>query len=174
VISRHRCLGGIGVLEITLGLAVLVGVDGRLAAALAQDEIFITNNNPISFFDDSVTVYERAAGGNTAPIRTLTGPGTGLNGPAGLVVDPVNNELVVANNRNNSITVYERAAGGNTAPLRTLQGLATELSGSEFLAVTVALPTPPKPIPTLSHWGAITMAAVIALSMVLAFCRHTK
>ena len=70
-------------------------------------------------------VFARTANGNTAPLRTLQGPATGLRCPHGIVVDPVNNEVLVEND--NSITVYPKRASGNTAPLRTLQGPATGL-----------------------------------------------
>jgi hypothetical protein len=36
----------------------------------------------------SVTVYNRTASGNTAPLRTLGGPSTGLSGPNGLAATP--------------------------------------------------------------------------------------
>jgi hypothetical protein len=78
---------------------------------------------------NSITVYTRTASGNTAPLRTLTGAFTGLSGPGGVVVDPVNNELVVGNFTTPSITVYTRTADGNVAPLRTLSGGTTGLSG---------------------------------------------
>ena len=81
MIGRYRWLRGIGVLEITLGLAVLVGVDGRLAAASAQEELFVTNTS-----NNSVTVYARTATGNTAPLRTLQGAATGLSGPGAVAV----------------------------------------------------------------------------------------
>ena len=46
---------------------------------------------------DSVTVHARSANGDVAPVRTLSGPATGLNGPIGLAVDLLNNELFVTN-----------------------------------------------------------------------------
>jgi DNA-binding beta-propeller fold protein YncE len=91
-------------------------------AAEAQEELFVANGN------NSVTVYSRAAGGNIAPLRTLSGATTGLSGPVALALDLTNNELVVANFNTNSVTVYSRTAGGNTAPLRTLGGAATGLN----------------------------------------------
>ena len=78
--------------------------------------------------NNSITVYARTVSGNIAPLRTLAGPGTLLNGPTGLYMDLVHDELLVANYGNNSITVYARTANGDTAPLRVLAGSAPGLS----------------------------------------------
>jgi hypothetical protein len=66
-----------------------------------------------------VTVYPRTASGNVAPLRTITGAGTMLDGPRGVAVDVRNNELIVANRAGFSITVYARTANGNAGPIRT-------------------------------------------------------
>lgn len=87
------------------------------SAAAAQDELVVTN-----FLGNSVTVYDRTADGNSAPLRTLVGPATGLNHPMGVAQDLVHDELFVANNLGASVTVYARTANGNTAPLRMLTG----------------------------------------------------
>ena len=107
---------------VSLFAAILWAVGTR--AALAQDELFVTNGG-----GDSVTVYARTANGNMAPIRTISGGATGLSTPRGLAVDTVNNELAVANSLSPpSITVYALTANGNVAPLRTISGAATGLS----------------------------------------------
>ena len=62
------------------------------------------------------------ANGDTAPLRVLKGPQTGLKNPTGLFVDNKNNELVVSNMGNHSATTYRRDANGDTPPLRTLRG----------------------------------------------------
>jgi len=112
-----------------IGLAAVAGVLSLVPAAFAQ-ELFVTN-----FDGDSITVYKRTDSGNTAPLRTLVGAATGLDGPDGLVLDLINNELLVANNDINSITVYKRTDSGNTAPIRTLVGAATGLNFPRDLAV---------------------------------------
>jgi 6-phosphogluconolactonase (cycloisomerase 2 family) len=115
------------------GLAVLLTLLGGLlvaGAAEAQEELFVANVNT-----NSITVYSRTAGGNIAPLRTLSGATTGLSNPDGLAVDLTNNELVVANFTNSSVTVYSRTASGNTAPLRTLGGPATGLGSPRGLAL---------------------------------------
>jgi DNA-binding beta-propeller fold protein YncE len=130
---------------VSLSAAILLAVGTR--AALAQDELFVTNGG-----GDTVTVYARTANGNTAPLRTISGAATGLSTPRGLAVDTVNNELAVANagsGGNGSITVYPLAANGNVAPLRTISfatvsnntiGLALDAVNNEFF-VAIGSPT---------------------------------
>jgi hypothetical protein len=96
-----------------------------------NNELFVANSGAAS-----VTVYRRRASGNTAPLRTLQGAATGLNGTFGMAVDAVNGEIVVVNDSNSSITVYPRTASGNTAPLRTIAGPVTGLSAPRSIAVT--------------------------------------
>ena len=85
----------------------------------------------------SITVYERTASGNIAPIRALAGAATGLSAPLWLAVDSVNNELFVLNfdstSMTSAVTVYSRTASGNTAPIRTLGGAATGLDQAPYL-----------------------------------------
>lgn len=115
------------------GLAVFFTLLGGLlvtGVAEAQEELFVSNLG-----NHSITVYRRTAGGNIAPIRTLSGGLTGLNGPLGIAVDLKNNELLVANSFGHSITAYSLNATGNTAPLRTLVGPGTGLSNPQALAL---------------------------------------
>jgi 6-phosphogluconolactonase (cycloisomerase 2 family) len=114
-----------------VGLAgvLLLGVGSRFL--WAQGQLFVTNQR-----DNSVTVYTRTANGNMMPIRTISGPATGLANPVGLVVDPVHNELTVSDDYiPGAITVYPLTASGNTAPLRSLVGAATGLSAPVGLAL---------------------------------------
>jgi hypothetical protein len=111
------------------GAGVLIeGLPLRAAWAQVEVEVFVTN-----FLGHSVTVYSRTANGNVAPLRIIRGPATGLLNPAGLAVDTVNNEILVANIR--SITVYRLMACGNAVPLRTIIGALTELAQPIGLAV---------------------------------------
>ena len=91
-------------------------------------------------------MYARTASGNTAPLRTLSGPATGIDFLRGLAVDTVNNELLVVSQAN-SVTVYPRTASGSTAPLRTLQGPATGLSNPQALVLVASGSGPPPPPP---------------------------
>jgi hypothetical protein len=64
--------------------------------------------------------------------------------PAGLSLDLVDNELVVANTAGGfglgSVTVYPRGASGNTFPLRTLFGQPTGLNIPEGVTLTAIPP----------------------------------
>jgi len=108
----------------------LMGADGLVGRAWAQNELFVSNTS-----GNSITVYSRTANANTAPIRTLFGAATGLAVPTGIVVDTVNSELVEANNAANTISVFGETASGNTAPTRILGGASTGLSSPRGIAV---------------------------------------
>ncbi len=79
------------------------------------------------FLPVSITVYDKTARGDTAPIRVITGPRTQLNWPTGLYVDSAREELYVANDGGNSILVFHTDANGNAAPIRALKGPKTQL-----------------------------------------------
>ena len=80
------------------------------------------------FLPPSITVYDKKARGDTAPLRVITGPNTQLNWPTGLFVDSGRGELYVANDGENSILVFSTVAEGNVAPIRVLKGSRTKLS----------------------------------------------
>jgi 6-phosphogluconolactonase (cycloisomerase 2 family) len=109
-----------------------------LGVDLLHQELFVPNNLAASG-QPAINVYDLNASypGNDAPKRTITGGLTGLNRPAGLAVDSVNQELYVANDvvGGSSITVYALGANGNVAPLRTLQGSLTGIEGPLGMAV---------------------------------------
>ena len=142
----------------------LTGLSGPqdLDVDTVHGELFVAN-----FLAGSVTVYPRTwVTPGPSPTRTLSGGNTGLNGPFGLAVDTVHNELFVANFSpllSPSVTVYSRTASGDTGPTRTISGLSTGLSRPQFIAVTVSTP-----IPTLSEWAQIGMAALLVLGGLLA------
>ncbi|MBI2816704.1 MAG: SMP-30/gluconolactonase/LRE family protein [Acidobacteria bacterium] len=75
----------------------------------------------------SITVYEKNASGDTAPIRVISGPNTRMNWPSGLAVDSDRGELYVANDMDDSILVFDITAEGDAAPKRVLKGPATML-----------------------------------------------
>ena len=81
------------------------------------------------FLLPSITVYSRTAEGDAAPVRTIQGSKTGLNWPNGIYLDPVSDQLVVANSGNDSILFFDRRANGDVAPLRVIQGPTSGLDG---------------------------------------------
>lgn len=65
--------------RLLLLLGALLAVFGPIPA-WAQ-ELFVANSS-----NDSITVYNQTNSGNVAPVRTITGGATGLNGPFGLAL----------------------------------------------------------------------------------------
>lgn len=95
-----------------------------------NNELFVVNEGHqfgVALQAASITVYARTASGNSAPIRIIQGPLTGLSQPKNIHLDTVNNEIAVANG-NGAITVYARTASGNVAPLRTIAGALSGLN----------------------------------------------
>jgi len=82
----------------------------------------------------TATISEFPAGvtGNVAPIRTIAGSKTGLDGgngfSFGLAVSKRNGEIFVSNPGTNAILGFARTASGNTAPIQMIAGGATGLS----------------------------------------------
>lgn len=143
------------------------GLDGPqdLHADTRHKELFVAN-----FLDGSVTVYPLTwVDPNTPPIRTLSGVvNTELNGPFGLAVDTLHEELFVANfNVPPSVTVYSRTQSGDTGPKRIIIGGNTGLNKPQFIVVIVSVP-----IPTLSEWAQIGMAALLAVGGLLTLRRR--
>jgi concanavalin A-like lectin/glucanase superfamily protein len=93
-----------------------------------HQELYVTNDVVGASF---ITVFPLSGSGNIAPIRTLGGPLTGIDGPNGIMVDLVHDELYIVSYRTGfggSITVFPRTASGNVAPTRTIQGPNTSFS----------------------------------------------
>lgn len=70
------------------------------------------------------------------PVRTLRGPGTGLDNARAIALAPQRGELFVSNSR--SITVHPVGASGNEAPRRVISGQDTGLDSPWGLAVDEA------------------------------------
>ncbi|HWP86131.1 MAG TPA: hypothetical protein VNN17_13130, partial [Terriglobia bacterium] len=80
------------------------------------------------FEPPSITVYDLKASGDTAPLRIIEGPRTGLNWPAGMRVDSEHGELFVANDGDSSVLVFKITDNGNVAPARVLKGPKTHIA----------------------------------------------
>jgi DNA-binding beta-propeller fold protein YncE len=70
----------------------------------------------------SITVYSKDAKGDAAPLRTIQGPKTQMDWPTGVAIDPVRNELFIANDGGNSVLVFDASASGDVAPIRVIKG----------------------------------------------------
>jgi sugar lactone lactonase YvrE len=128
-----RSLEGIDTdLEHPRGLA-LDGA-GRLYVADARSASGINAYGPDL---GAVRVYRTGASGNEAPLRTITGSATRLNGPHGLALDRAGN-IYVANlwgTGPGSVTVYGPDAAGDARPLRMISGPATGLGSPTAVAL---------------------------------------
>ena len=129
VVFSRTATGNVAPLRTIAGSATGLNYSHMLMLDPSSNEIFVVNaadaaSPPAAA---SVTVYDRTANGNVAPLRTLSGSSTGLSIPIGFALDRTNDEIVVTNAGPFSVTVYGRTASGDTAPLRTLVGASTGL-----------------------------------------------
>jgi len=76
----------------------------------------------------AITVYDKKARGDAAPLRVISGPRTQLNWAEGLFADEQRGELYVANDAGESVLVFSTDASGDAAPLRVLKGPHTLLA----------------------------------------------
>ncbi len=126
----------------------------------ASSDIFVANLDFSMPPNSSVTEYAPDANGNVAPIATITGPNTMLNGPEGLAVN--GGRLYVAND-SNVVTEYTLplpAGTTNLAPVATISGantglaspigIAFDASGDLFVVNLVAQNSP---APTVTEYG---------------------
>ena len=80
------------------------------------------------FEPPSITVYPLNANGDTAPLRIIQGPKTGLDWPGAMSLDPDTGDLYVANDMGQSIIVFRAADQGDTAPARLIKGPKTGIN----------------------------------------------
>jgi len=87
----------------------------------ASGKIYVANKNT-----PSITVYAASPSGtlNEAPLATIAGSNTGLNGPTGVAID-ASGKIYVANASAATITIYAANPSGalNEAPLATITGI---------------------------------------------------
>lgn len=95
-----------------------------------------------------INVYAAGASGNTAPIRSICGPHTGIVSPAGIAIDASDN-LYVANALANNVLTFAPGANGDVSPAAVLSGVDTGL----FLPVAVAIDPASKEIFVASFMG---------------------
>lgn len=70
---------------------------------------------------DKVNVYDLNANGAAAPVRSISGPNTKLNGISGMALDAFG-RLYVGSAASSTVTVYDSDADGDAAPIRTITG----------------------------------------------------
>jgi DNA-binding beta-propeller fold protein YncE len=103
-----------------------------IALDVVNNEIFVADAKK-----DAITVYQRTAGGNAEPARSISGSSAGLSGPCSIAVDPSSKEILIGNRFDNSITTYKKTSSGEDVPLRRIAGSATGISDPRSLFVDV-------------------------------------
>jgi hypothetical protein len=112
-----------------------------------HDEIVLSDEgapDAVPPIPPALLVFDRTADGNVAPIRTITGPTTGLLRPRQLQLDTERDELVLADrgltqefifDTPGFIAVWNRSDGGDIAPKRTIQGPQSQLTSPRAVYV---------------------------------------
>jgi hypothetical protein len=93
-----------------------------------HDEFVVTNP-----FAQAILTFRGQANGEEPPLRMIHGPSTQLRAPDRADVDPIHDEIFVA--EGDAVLVYPRTANGDVAPIRVIRGPQTKLRGSQTLAV---------------------------------------
>lgn len=96
-------------------------------------------------FAQAIVTFRGDAKGEEAPIRVLQGPSTRMRRPDQVAVDPIHNEMFVA--EGDAILVFPRDANGDVAPIRVIEGPDTRLlpkgaratTGSGFSSPPIAV-----------------------------------
>ena len=110
-------------LVLPTGLAVLS--DGSFA--VVNGEVTDGEGNPTDPLGGKiVNIFAPDASGNTAPVRSIVGEDTGLDGATGIAA-LADGSLAVANANEPSVRVFAPAADGNVAPARVITGGSTQL-----------------------------------------------
>jgi serine/threonine protein kinase, bacterial len=128
------------------GAATGLGCPVGAYVDVVNNEIGVANEAAGLATPSSILIFGRTANGNVAPLRTISGPATGLmNAVFFLALDSVNNEIFVstcnllATNTcaagSQSIRVFSRTLGGNVPPLRVISGPATGLTFPQGVSV---------------------------------------
>jgi hypothetical protein len=84
---------------------------------------------------DSVRVFADDAVDGAAPLRTITGPQTGITECYGVALDTVHGELWVTTQL--SVSAFRATASGDVPPLRRIGGMATGIGFAVSVAVDV-------------------------------------
>jgi hypothetical protein len=110
---------------------------------LPTNTVAVDASRNVYVFDaKTATISEFAAGatGNVAPIRTIAGSNTGLDGANGfsfgLAVSKRSGEIFVSNSGTNAILGFAATASGNVTPIQTIAGSATGLADPLGLVLT--------------------------------------
>ena len=94
-----------------------------------QSAVYVVNGA-----NSAVHSFALGATGNAAPLSTLSGAATGLNGTSAVTIGP-DGRVFVASANNNSIREYPYGATGNATPDDVIAGATTGLASPQALAL---------------------------------------
>lgn len=115
--------------------ALLAAVVPVIAAAPAQAAPDPQGTIYVADYEaNQIDVFAPGATGNVAPLRTIGGASSGINGPADVAVD-ANGDVYSSNFNSSTITEYAPGASGNATPIRTIGGSATGLSQNDDISL---------------------------------------
>lgn len=104
-----------------------------LPASMYRDplgQLYVTN-----FAGGAVLVFEAGASGNASPIRSISGPSTGLSRAFAITRDAAG-QIYIFDYDSQAIRVFAADANGNAVPLRSIIGANTGLIGVPALSVS--------------------------------------
>ena len=138
----------------------------------SSGKIYVADDGPFDAGPGSVLVFPAlgpTAGGNVAPVATISGSNTGLSVPYGIVVDSSGN-IYVADAGTASVFTYP-ALGSSTGllnefPIATISGPLTELGYSQspqFIAIQPVVAPTPTPTATATATATGTPTPVTTL-----------
>ncbi len=76
-------------------------------------------------FAQAIATFRGSASGEEAPVRVLEGPSTMMRRPDQVAVDPIHNELIVA--EADKLLSFPRETNGDAKPIRVIEGPDTRL-----------------------------------------------
>ena len=117
----ERIAGGLALVDLAHGLLEVHVADPGVGGTGGLGRIPGSGK----FQPPSITVYEKDASGDVAPLRVISGPKTMMNWPTAIAVHPDLGEIFVANDTADLITVYKITDNGDVAPTRTIKGPRT-------------------------------------------------
>ena len=117
--------GDIAPTRVVAGATTLINNPISISLDLTNNEFSVDSYNVGGPNVPGILTFARAASGNVAPLRQITGAATLLGTFTNyVVIDPVNNEIYAQANTGTGYAVFARTANGNVAPLRNVTGRA--------------------------------------------------
>ncbi len=105
-------------------------VEPTSVALDASLNVFVFDGNT-----SAISEFVAGAQGNVAPLRTIGGSKTGLNGAVGIAVSRTSGKIFISSPAATAVFGFAARAAGNVAPTQVIAGAATGLSAPWFLTL---------------------------------------